>query len=462
MPNERVLVGGGTIYDPTLSGNSSNYYKFNWYDFYRFYQRAPWDISESAPPYLYGRYATNIFNYNLFTGILPYQNPYDNNFYYISRRYYGSPSPACNGSYFSKTYLYFDFNFPVVVTKYRMWNGFAANVYRYDTTSQNYSYTNAFSTNIGADYPRDWILYGSNDNFNWTIVDTRTNQTFNYATDRLCSKSPYNEYSITSPTAYKIYRLSVTKGSTNMPIGINCSKSSCACYIYPYFQLGEMQFLGYEDPSVSCSIYGGDTKNITVNYSGDTNIGYALVMFAYNETRNTSGNPTYTLTYNYSDLDFRKYEPLSDFWSNADQGYYELDNSLRGWRSNTRVYISNNNNIAASGVIDLGIAYTLTGYSLRGLVAPDAQYGRYPTDMSATSWDWYGSNDNSSWTLIHSVRNDTGTSASYYKSYSITSPGSYRYYKLNLLNGKQWAYCDKSGCYSYPTVGGLQLIGRVG
>ena len=78
MPSERVLVGGGTIYDPTAGSQSSNYYKFSCYDFYKYASTgtrlqngtllSPYanDIDRGS----IAGYNYNITTNNLFTGIL--------------------------------------------------------------------------------------------------------------------------------------------------------------------------------------------------------------------------------------------------------------------------------------------------------------------------------------------------------------------------------------------------------
>ena len=75
--------------------------------------------------------------------------------------------------------------------------------------------------------PRDWTIQGSNDNSNWTIIDTQTDETFPtvgltdseaqsaFGNDVLLgaegAASQYsNLYSIANPGSYKYYKINVT------------------------------------------------------------------------------------------------------------------------------------------------------------------------------------------------------------------------------------------------------------
>jgi hypothetical protein len=143
MPNERILVGGGTDY----SNSVLSYYKFSYGN-----QR----VSESSysgvnynKNYAYQTYkrwdAGNRLTVNkLFTGILPLQNTFDTGLVF----FYGNGNPYN----IVQIPVYFYFNLPVTLTKYRMWNGFA---------SGNYSVWGG--ADISGDTPQDWNLQGSND-----------------------------------------------------------------------------------------------------------------------------------------------------------------------------------------------------------------------------------------------------------------------------------------------------------
>ena len=77
--------------------------------------------------------------------------------------------------------------------------------------------------------PRDWTIQGSNDNSNWTIIDTRVGQTFSVGLSDSEAQSSFghdvlldaetdaiqysNLYNIASPGSYKYYKINVTDTS---------------------------------------------------------------------------------------------------------------------------------------------------------------------------------------------------------------------------------------------------------
>jgi gliding motility-associated-like protein len=67
-----------------------------------------------------------------------------------------------------------------------------------------YSLTSA--NDAAARDPRNWTLEGSDDNVNWTTLDTRTNETFT-------ARNQTRVFSISNATAYTYYRLSITANS---------------------------------------------------------------------------------------------------------------------------------------------------------------------------------------------------------------------------------------------------------
>ena len=78
----------------------------------------------------------------------------------------------------------------------------------------------------------------------------------------------------------------------------------------------------------------------------------------------------------------------------------------------------------------------------------------------ATAWTLYGSNNNSTWTTIDNRSGISNNSTSIISNYTIASPSSYRYYKMELKSGAA-AYSDKGGSYYDVIVNSLQFIGYV-
>ncbi|MBO9609614.1 MAG: discoidin domain-containing protein [Paenibacillaceae bacterium] len=91
--------------------------------------------------------------------------------------------------------------------------------------------------------PKDWSLQGSNDGTNWTILDTRTDESF---TGRYQKKT----YTFSNSTAYSYYRLDVTANHTAGEL-----------------QLSEIELL--EMPQVS-------VIDLSTNFSGGTSFGSSI------------------------------------------------------------------------------------------------------------------------------------------------------------------------------------------
>ena len=90
--------------------------------------------------------------------------------------------------------------------------------------------------------PRDWRIEGSNDDINWTILDTRTginNDDIGHTNNGgNLNDIPYHEYRMQNPGKYRYYRLVVV--STNDQVGINISE--LAYYAVPE----DVNYLGYD------------------------------------------------------------------------------------------------------------------------------------------------------------------------------------------------------------------------
>ena len=77
--------------------------------------------------------------------------------------------------------------------------------------------------------PRDWTIQGSNDNSNWTIIDTQVGETFTVGLTDAEAQSSFgpdvlldaetdalqysNLYNIANPGSYKYYKINVTAES---------------------------------------------------------------------------------------------------------------------------------------------------------------------------------------------------------------------------------------------------------
>jgi hypothetical protein len=448
MPSERILIGGGTGYDnSSVESKYRSYYQFRTYDIYEIVGN-PQVRNGSLLATYYNSDDTRISNTytiltnRLFTGVLPYTDPYDKNYYCQTLNLpplVPNYLPALS-TYNAANEIFFTFGLPVTLTKYRIWNGFANG-----TSGQT-------SANMGLDTPRSWVLYGSNDYINWTEVDSRSNQSpLSYATGKLCKDSPYSEYSITAPSAYKIYKLSVTVGASNSSLAFNCNKSGCN-YFYGW-QIGELQLWGYESPMSSCSLHGYDT--LLPGTSGSMSKLFGLK----NACKEVGINEGFSAAPNNDNFGYlsRSWEYFSDWtYSNI---YYSILDQTRAFRAN--YYGPNPNVVIISSSIDMGQALTITSYNMLGAyLDTDGWYRK--GDGSPKNWTLYGSNNNSTWTTIDSITNASLTYTAY-SNYSIGSPASYRYYKLEVKGGGgvQTGNCDKGGCWYALGLNDLQFIGAI-
>jgi len=437
MPTERALVGGGTIYDNTqVSSQYRPYYIFSTSD--NFVWRN--DVFVSNPPYsrfVYGGtwvndplYAPvgNIIdgtakqlNYvnDLFTGVLPFQNPWDSHYKNSSTSLTASNKKA-----------YFSFGLPVVITKYRMYNAFGSNVY-----GNIYDNLQMVEHDMADQTPQDWTLSGSNDQINWTTIDTRSSEArFPYATDRLAKNCSYSEYTVTGASAYKIYRLVITKGGR---AGYYDKSGYHGNYYNNVFQIGEIQLWGYESPTTSCELHGGYTlfpSAKCLNSSGTL----------LTETAGTAYKTSFAKAFSNFGLRATVYEyfsPSRVIPPNGNETFGPFVKYYSNFYSSWGPFNAAIGSIADTGYLDFGVAVTISSYNIRG------QFG-------ASAWTLYGSNDYSTWT---SIDNRTGISGYSILNYAITSPASYRYYKMELKTSQLYS---KSGQYS-TQVNGIQFIGSV-
>lgn len=349
----RALMGGGVTYNPTFINSD-----------YRAY------------------YSSSIVNYqntSILNGTLPLQNWNNINNYGLNISPY-----------------VFNFMIPTVLTKYRLWNGFMANVYR--EFGQGYQYSD-----IGNQTPQGWTIQGSNDDLTWTTIDTRTSQArLPYATSVDPSVSSYSEFTIASPAAYKSYRMNITSPGR---VSYNCGKSGCSYDT----QIGEIQLWGYESPATSCALHGYNTNLPFVKYLNSSGaVSDSVFVNAFRQST-SRGNLSNTWT-----------------WSNPDR---VNDMSKRV------------GTIMDTGYMGVDYPITITSYKM--------------WTSGINSWKWYGANTFGSWTLF-----DTRSSVSSGSNvtFSISSPTSYKYYKIELT-GSSSQFCYKDGCNYTGRVNDIQING---
>jgi len=353
----RALVGGGVTYNPTFINSD-----------YRQYFTS----------------VNNNLNNCILNGYLPLQNNLNSSYSHTT----------FNGSLPS---FIFAFRIPTVITKYRMWNGFMANIGVYERYSD-----------LGNQTPQGWYLQGSNDEINWTTVDTRTSQAMlPYASTTDPTTSSYSEFEISSPAAYKSYKLVLSaRGRT----GFLCGKSGTNCNYDT--QLGEVQLWGYESPTTSCALHGYNTLLPTAKY--------------YTSAGVVTNTDPFSNAFNMGTI-------------------LGLSSGLAAWT--TAKYDANaffvNTGSTKDGYMGFDYPITLTSYKLWG-------------DGYTYSFRVYGSNTFGTWTLLDTRTLATIGSASVF---TIASPALYSYYKISIF-GSSHTVSGKSGPNGfYGLIKDIQLQG---
>jgi hypothetical protein len=327
-----------------------------------------------------------------------------------------------------------------------MYNAFASGIAGY------WPGGGGIENDMGNQTPQDWNLAGTNDGFTWTTIDSRTAQAkFPNATSRLAKNCSYSEYAISGGNAYKSYRLIVTKGGRT---STSCDKGGC---YYNAFQIGEIQLLGYESPTTPCELHGGYTLFPTakcITSSGSTltesagmysyRSGFSKVFSNLGFRYPVTGGAAFPKTNSYNEL----YNPI---------GLYNNNFSSSGWGPFGEIPTAN---IADTGYIDFGAAVILTSYNM---TSGSTKNGIYPSGRSycLTAWTLSGSNDISTWTTLDNRSGITNNNYSNIYNYTISSPASYRYYRIQIKAGST-TFSGKSGVYAYDAVlNSLQFIGYV-
>jgi len=353
----RALVGGGVTYNPTFINSD-----------YRQYFTS----------------VNNNLNNCILNGYLPLQNNLNSSYSYTIA---GKSLPS----------FVFDFRIPTVVTKYRMWNGFMANIGVYSRYSDLANQT-----------PQAWSLQGSNDEINWTTVDTRTSQAMlPYASTNDPATSSYSEFTISSPAAYKSYKL-VLSGTGRT--GFSCDKSGNNCSYET--QLGEVQLWGYESPSTSCALHGYNTLLPTAKY--------------YTSAGVVTNTDPFSNAFNMGTI-------------------LGLSSDLAAWT--TAKYNANaffvNTGSTKDGYMGFDYPITLTSYKLWG-------------NGYTYSFRLYGANTFGTWTLLDTRTLATIGSAA---TFTIASPALYSYYKISIF-GSSNTVSSKSGLNGfYGLIKDIQLQG---
>ena len=216
--------------------------------------------------------------------------------------------------------------------------------------------------------PKDFTLEGSNDKGTWTTLHTRTGENWGSTwTDKAVQGKTYT---CSSTGAYRYYRF----------------KCTAAQNATDYLEVVQLELLANQ-PRITSGESGTASDMTTPSgsvSSSSVNGGSAKALFDNNTTRSDTERMLF-------------YNPTTSnpFWVT-----YDFGAGVKRIVTSYRIYVAN-----------VGGQYI----------------NRKPKD-----WTFAGSDDNVTWTTVHSVSGQTwnNSSSAENKTFTVSTPGAYRYYKL--------------------------------
>ncbi|MDX3319688.1 fibronectin type III domain-containing protein [Streptomyces sp. ME03-5684b] len=283
--------------------------------------------------------------------------------------------------------------------------------------------------------PRDWVLEGSRDGTGWTVLDSRQGETFS-------GRNQTREFSVDATTAYTYYRLTVTRNNGS-----------------PGFQLAEWELWAAASGApgapggLAASLDGEGTGLLTWKDGSGTETGFriersqdgsAFVQVGSAEARARSfRDPGLTpgVGYSYRVRAVGADGEPSDYSAPRDLRIGVADiTDLPGTvsdqygREGTEGHDRSADNSPYSKYLAWGPATWLqyrtdgrskvTSYTVTS--ANDAP------DRDPRDWVLRGSDDGTTWTALDTRSGEDFANRFQKKSYSLTSPGYYRYYRLDI------------------------------
>jgi F5/8 type C domain len=241
--------------------------------------------------------------------------------------------------------------------------------------------------------PKSFTFEGSNDDMNWTILDTRTNE-INW------SSGERREYSFENNTPYRYYRvyITATNGANLTTIAELEMMEKTSRNLY--FSSGV-----YESPILDL---GDNFKDIVkIDQIFNTNVVQYSSDLVPNMSSDTSGSITIS-----SDS---AYDATTLAWK-------VFDDSTGSWWTSSSTGVSP---VSPRWLkIDFGVGNTkkVRKYTI--------QAGINPSTWGPRDWILQGSNDDINWTNLHEVNMEPTWVSSEKREYIVDNPGDYRYYRL--------------------------------
>ena len=282
-------------------------------------------------------------------------------------------------------------------------------------------------------YPKEWTFEGSNDNSTWTELDSRSDETL--------SNGNWYEYDFQNDTAYRYYRLKVTKGSR-----WNSSTSKD-----PRLDIGgelEIGWMPVNKVYVDVSGLGAsDVSNIRVSSDAaivpsddfaledDLDMGGISVSCTIDlqghalTVASLSGGGTITDT--SSDAEPPFFSP-SGGTVVADGGDGTLSDADKAFDGNMATCAYRGQTTGAPFILgyNFGTATPVNRYRLYAYAS--VAYPGFPAD-----WTFEGSNDGVVWTVLDSRTGETLVKDNWYD-YDFATAVVYSQYRIKVTKGSRW------------------------
>ncbi len=292
------------------------------------------------------------------------------------------------------------------------------------------------STDNASRDPKSWTVKASNDTIaGWTILDTRTNQTF--ATRELAKT-----YSFANNTAYKFYRLHITAS--------NYSTTST--------MLGELSFgldIDTTAPTAFTASLGAITPNsveLLLNATDNSGLVYYTVYYgaaptvvtltgtsatqtSYTITSlNSSINYIFTVTCKDAALNPAANNPITVTAKTTEAPAYTVTSSPAVVAPYSLAYLTDGNSATSWRVLSPTISYITFSYTNPSIInnitltSSNDNASRDPK-----SWIVKASNDTvGGWTILDTRTNQTFATRELAKTYTFTNSTAYKFYRLHI------------------------------
>lgn len=286
--------------------------------------------------------------------------------------------------------------------------------------------------------PKSWTLEGSSNGTTWTVLDTRSNESF---ANRLMTKT----YFFQNATAYTHYRLMIsennggglfqmtewrllTASAPTAPTGLEAQAPAGTEAVLTWNDLSNSES-GFE---VETSSNGTNwtlltTTDINVNSYTHTGLDVSTKYYYRVTAKNIYGKSAYSNTAEVTTLSFP--EPLIDLTNNGGTLTVEADNTNANENSPKII----DNNPATKFLVSRGslwMQYVSTDKAI--LTKYTITSGNDAPDRDPKEWTLAGSNNGTDWTTIDTRSNQVFSGRGQQRTFIFTNTKPFNYYRITL------------------------------